>query len=215
MILLINGMKYSIWLKKDNMPDHGELTKWVKGKTVNSRRIYYHKGTDMEELVRAKANERVKAVVKRTSALIQKEAIDGIKLVQSEIAEQLNSMNIDNVDVHAKLAALQLLSFQETMEMLNDLQGKEMKKKRQNQMLLQWCISQRVQLIKSASGELRKLNNEQFEMKFGKKRLNVNVEAKGKFSWKDFTETEPKKIIEVEQEEVVDTDTGEENNISK
>lgn len=197
------------------MPDHEPITKWVKGKTVNSRRIYYHKGTDMEELVRAKANEKVKEVVKKTSALIQKEAIDGIKLVQSEIAEQLKAMDIDNIDIHTKLSALQLLGFQQTMDMLNELQSKEMRKKRQNQVMIQWCISQRVQLLKSASSELRKLNNEQYEMKFGKKRLNINAEVKGKFSWKEFTETAPKQIIEVEQEEVVDTDGGKKDNISE
>lgn len=154
---------------------NNKLSRWKVGKT----RIMADRNASPE--VKAEIVKRVEEKVMNSyEAIVGRRAVESIQCLQADIIKSIQFG--DNVDVQGKYAELQALTSAMSFETLKTMEEKENQKKAPNINVLKWIQEARIELMK-ASAEIRKANEGQYEMKHGKKTVNVNVDKETLDKW--------------------------------
>lgn len=163
---------------------------------VGSGRMYAHKTTDeIKALTTTYARKRVVKLAKEYKSLILKESASLLEEQKKDMQELILSQN--NIGVQQKLMENQLHYNTMIMGILDELAVYEKNKKLPNKEILQWVVDKLIDM-KKADAEIRKANEGQFEMRFGKK--NINVSVKSDKSVEEWLNDSNKKVVDVEGE---------------
>jgi len=144
------------------------VSKWK----VGNGRMYAHKKDDeVKALTTTYARKRV---VKLAKTLILKESLTELEGQKREMQELILAGN--NIDIQKKLMENQLHYNSMILMVLDELMAYEKGKVHPNREILQWCVDKLLDM-KKADAEIRKTNEGQFEMKFGKKKVNIDLKS--------------------------------------
>jgi hypothetical protein len=153
---------------------------------VGNTRMYWHKkdkeaGVIVEEEASKIADEAIEKAKNKVPVkedykqLINKEAFDKVEVAREGIKNA--AMMDDNVDSMRQLIPFQLALLQEAKVMLDRMRDIEFARKyRKNPKIEQWLVEKHIDIANQAA-EIRKIIAEKHDMQYGKKKINIKLEA--------------------------------------
>lgn len=132
-------------------------------------------------LINAQAKRKFIDLIKQDEQLINREFGIITQKIYTDLKEKLENENTVDAEKSLKIVLTEQLKNQ--FFIYSQMVDKEMEKKKPKQEIIKWAQDKKQALILDGMDLLRKMNEGEHEMRYGKKKININTDLKTLEEW--------------------------------